>query len=314
MTSSTTPSGDIVLCVGEALVALTPPKGTSLEDADILEVSAAGAEANVAVHLARLGVPARFAGVVGRDPLGHRLVATLAAEGVDTTCVRLDDELPTGLYLKNPSDSGTAVHYYRNGSAATRLRALPGEALEGVGHVHVTGITPAISESCRALVCSILAGNGYTTSFDVNFRPALWAADQAATLLRDLASRATVTFVGLDEAQRLWDVESADDVRAMLPTEELVVKNSEHSAYAFVGAERIEVPALRVPVLEHVGAGDAFAAGYLSARRRGEDLATALRCGHALAAGALAARGDQGDHPDPQLIAMAHSGHGWPDS
>lgn len=314
MTNVTAGSGDVVLCVGEALVALTPPKGASLEDTDVLEVSAAGAEANVAVHLARLGVRARFAGVVGCDPLGHRLVATLAAEGVDTGCVGFDDGLPTGLYLKNPSDSGTAVHYYRNGSAATRLRAVPEEAMEGVGHVHVTGITPAISDSCRALVGSILAGNGYTTSFDVNYRPSLWGVDQAGPLLQDLASRATVTFVGLDEARRLWGVGSADEVRAMLPSEELVVKNSEHSAYAFAGTQRTVVPALRVPVLEHVGAGDAFAAGYLSVRRRGGDLTTALRCGHALAASALAARGDQGDRPDPHLIAMAHSGHGWPDS
>jgi 2-dehydro-3-deoxygluconokinase len=306
-------SGAVVLCVGEALIALTPHKGASLEDADILEVSAAGAEANVAVHLSRLDVPARFAGAVGRDPLGHRLVSTLAAEGVDTRYVRFDDALPTGLYLKNPTESGTAVHYYRNGSAATRLQALPAEALADVGHVHVTGITPAISESCLSLVDSLLSGTTYTTSFDVNYRPALWGVDEAAPLLLDLARRATTTFVGLDEAARLWKLESPDDVRAVLPTTELVVKDGEHAAYAFHGDERIAVPALRIPVVEPVGAGDAFAAGYLSIRRRHGGLHTALRHGHAMAAAALTARGDQGDRPDPQLMAMAESGHGWPD-
>ncbi len=314
MTSAAPGSGAVVLCVGEALVALTPPTGAALEDTDILEVSAAGAEANVAVHLSRLGVPVRFAGVVGRDPLGHRLVSALAGEGVDTSCVRFDDTLPTGLYLKNPTDSGTAVHYYRNGSAATRLRALPERSLDGVGHVHLTGITPAISKSCRALSCSILTGTTYGTSFDVNYRPALWTVDEAAPVLRDLADRARVTFVGLDEARRLWGVESSDEVRSLLATEELVVKNGEEAAHAFVGSCKAVVPALRVPVQEPVGAGDAFAAGYLATRRRGGDLATALRCGHALAAGALSTRGDQGDHPDPELIAMAHSGHGWPDA
>lgn len=314
MIDSATGSGDVVLCVGEALVALTPPRGASLENADILEVSAAGAEANVAVHLARLGVPARFAGVVGRDSLGNRLVSTLVAEGVETTFVRFDDALPTGLYLKNPTESGTAVHYYRSGSAATRLNALPTQAMNGVGHVHVTGVTPAISASCRTLVDSILPGNGYTTSFDVNYRPALWPVKEAAPLLKDLASRATLTFVGLDEANRLWGAESPDEVRAMLPTGELVVKNGEHAAYAFDGAARTAVPALRLPVVEPVGAGDAFAAAYLSVRRRGGDLVTALRNGHAVAAGVLAARGDQGKQPDPHLMAMAQSGHGWPES
>ncbi|HEX2175423.1 MAG TPA: sugar kinase [Nocardioidaceae bacterium] len=304
--------GDVVLCVGEALVALAPPKGGTLEDAKFLEVSSAGAEVNVAVHLARLDVRARFAGVVGRDPLGRRLVSTLADEGVDTQYVEFDDILPTGLYLKNPSDSGTAVHYYRNGSAATRLRALPQEAMKEVGHVHLTGITPAISGACRHLVESLLAADGYTTSFDVNYRPGLWDVDQAAPVLRELAGRATVAFVGLDEARTLWDVTTTEDARALLPGTELVVKNSEHAAYAFRGTERAAAPPLRLPVLEPVGAGDAFAAGYLSARLRGFDLPAALRLGHAVAASALASRGDQGDRPDPQLIAMAHSGHGWP--
>jgi 2-dehydro-3-deoxygluconokinase len=314
MSSEEPGTGDVVLCVGEALVALTPPTGAALADTDILEVSAAGAEANVAVHLARQGVPVRFAGAVGSDPLGHRLASVLASEGVDTSCVLFEDTLPTGLYLKEPTDSGTGVHYYRNGSAAASLQALPERAWDRVAHVHVTGITPAISPSCRALSCSILTGTSYGTSFDVNYRPALWTVEEAAPVLRDLADRASVTFVGLDEARLLWGVESPDEVRSLLATEELVVKNGEEAAYAFAGTHKAVVPALRVPVLEPVGAGDAFAAGYLASRRRGGDLATALRCGHALAAGALAARGDQGDHPDPQLIAMAHSGHGWPDA
>jgi 2-dehydro-3-deoxygluconokinase len=314
MKSAAPGSGDVVLCVGEALIALTPPIGGALEDTDILEVSAAGAEANVAVHLSRLGMSVRFAGAVGRDPLGHRLVATLTAEGVDTSCVLFHETLPTGLYLKNPTDSGTAVHYYRTGSAATRLQALPEPALDRVGHVHVTGITPAISPSCRALSRSILTSTSYGTSFDVNYRPALWTVEEAAPVLRDLADRASVTFVGLDEARLLWGAETPDEVRSLLATKELVVKNGEEAAHAFAGSCKAVVPALRVPVQEPVGAGDAFAAGYLASRRHGGDLATALRCGHALAAGALSARGDQGDLPDPELIAMAHSGHGWPDA
>lgn len=312
-TRASTRAGDAVLCIGETLVALTPPTGATLQDADILEVSPAGAEANVAVHLSRLGVPVRFTGAVGRDALGQRLVSTLAKEGVETGCVIYDDDLPTGLYLKNPTQSGTAVHYYRNGSAATRFRTLPDGALHDVGHIHVTGITPAISQACRELVEMLLAGDGYTTSFDVNYRQGLWGVKQAAPLLLNLARQATITFVGLDEATRLWDAKSPHDVRALLPEPELVVKNGEHHAHAFRGHDMTVTPALQVSVMEPVGAGDAFAAGYLSSRRHTDDLAAALRCGHAVAASALAARGDQGEPPDPQLIAMARSGRGWPE-
>lgn len=314
MTIGCTRARDVVLCVGEALVALTPPMGSTLEDAEILEVSPAGAEANVAVHLSRLGVPSRFAGAVGRDPLGQRLVSTLRREGVDTGSIRFDDALPTGLYLKSPSRSGTAVHYYRNGSAATRFRFLPERTMEDVGHVHITGITPAISEACHELVERLLAGTEYTTSFDVNYRPGLWDVELAAAPLLELARRATITFVGLDEAAQLWDTSSPDDVRALLHGPELVVKNGEHQAHAFHGDDVAAAPALRVSVMEPVGAGDAFAAGYLSSRRQTDDLTAALRGGHAVAAGVLAARGDQGNPPDPNLLAMAYSGHGWPNA
>jgi 2-dehydro-3-deoxygluconokinase len=314
MTEAIIGTEGVVLCVGEALISLTPPHGGSLATTDMLEVSAAGAEANVAVHLARLRTPVRFAGVVGRDPLGHRLVAALADQGVDTSFMWFDDDLPTGLYLKDPRGFQTAVHYYRNGSAATRLRTLPTRALSDVGHVHLTGITSAISPSCRALVASLLAADGYTTSFDVNYRPGLWSVAAAAETLLDMASQADLVFVGLDEARRLWGARSPDEVRSMLPDQELVVKNGEHDAHAFAVAHRAVVPPLRVPVVEAVGAGDAFAAGYLSARRRCADLSTALRTGHAVAAGALAVRGDQGDAPDPELMAMADSGRGWPRS
>jgi 2-dehydro-3-deoxygluconokinase len=305
------PPTGTVLCVGEALVALTPPHGQSLITATELHVSAAGAEANVAVHLARLGVPARFAGIVGRDPFGRRLSASLRRAGVDVSALEVDPELPTGLYFKDPDTVGTHVYYYRSGSAITRLDRIPPDAMVGVDHVHLSGITPALSAACLALTRSLLAGP-HTTSFDVNYRPAIWPVEEAAPLLLDLARQADLVFVGQDEAHRLWDTETAEEVRGLLPEVELVVKDGPNAAYAFMDAAEAVVPALQVTVVEPVGAGDAFAAGYLSARRSGDSLEGALRVGHAVAANVLTSVHDQGGDLDPKLVSRARSGERWP--
>ena len=300
-----TGSPGVVLCVGEALVALTPTRG-SLRDATDLSVSAAGAELNVAVHLARLGHRARFAGRVGDDAFGRRLRDVLEREGVDAAPLEVDADLPTGLYAKDPSTGGTSVLYYRSGSAATRMDALPTGALDGVDLVHLTGITPALSPACDALVERLL-GLGVPTSFDVNHRPALWDVERAAPRLLALASRAGTVFVGLDEAAALWGVRTADDVRDLLPAPaELVVKDGAVEAIAFTTAGVDVVPALQVEVVEAVGAGDAFAAAYLATRRRGGTPQDALAQGHVLAAQVL---GSHSDHGAPSHAASRVARH-----
>lgn len=300
-----------VLCVGEPLIALTPEHEGSLETAPTLAVSEGGAELNVAIHLARLGVPVRYAGRAGDDPLGRRVRRTLEREGVDVSTLELDPSLPTGLYLKEPGDEGTAVHYYRRGSATTALGRLPEGALAGVTHVHVTGIVAAISEACLRLVEALLSdARSAAVSLDVNYRRGLWPPDTAAPVLLALARRADVVFVGLDEARLLWDAGDPQAVRALLrEPSELVVKDGPRPAFAFIaGATPVVEPALPVEVVEPVGAGDAFAAGYLATRRDGGGGRTALRVGHALAAGVLRARSDHGGPPDPRLLAAARVG------
>ena len=295
-------AGDgVVLCVGEALIALTPIRG-SLRHAAQLSVSAAGAELNVAVHLARQGIRARFAGRVGDDPFGQRLRDVLRLEGVDDGPLEVDPDLPTGVYAKDPAATGTAVLYYRRGSAATRMRTLPPGALNAVDLVHLSGITPALSPECDALVAGLLDAPGLVTSFDVNYRPGLWPAAEAAPRLLELALRAGTVFVGLDEAARLWDVATPADVRALLPgVAELIVKDSSIEATAFTPEGTWVEPALLVEVVEPVGAGDAFAAGYLSTRRRGKSAVAALRRGHALAAQVLTSHSDTGPPRDRAL-------------
>jgi 2-dehydro-3-deoxygluconokinase len=173
--------------------------------------------------------------------------------------------------------------------------------LDSSDWVHVSGITAALAGSCRAFIEDLMLSRllkGLPTSFDVNYRPALWSADVAGPRLLELANMATVVFVGLDEAETLWDCTTAEDVASVLPRpQHVVVKDSSYEAMEFVrdhdGAEAAaRVPAHRVNVVEPVGAGDAFAAGYLAGLLRGDTPQDRLALGHSFAAWTLGTRAD----------------------
>ncbi|WP_405499413.1 sugar kinase [Streptomyces niveus] len=297
-----------VVCIGETMAALAPDPVAPLDTAELLRLDIAGAESNVAMYLADHGVPARWVSALGDDPFGRRVRERIAASGVDVSGVRTDPARPTGLLVKNPGTHSTGVHYYRTGSAASALGppALDDPAVRDAALVHLTGITPALSASCRALVERALRPERpYAVSFDVNHRPALWGDEPAAEILLPLAARADLVLVGLDEAQALWGpaLTSADAVRALLPQPRvLVVKDGARAATAYVGQGTYTVPAPKVRVVEPVGAGDAFAGGFLAGLLRYDDPVRALRLGHLTAASALRVPADHGPLPPPDRV------------
>jgi 2-dehydro-3-deoxygluconokinase len=304
-------AGHDVVALGEPLVQLSPPSGQGLQTTGTLEVHTAGAEMNVAMGLARLGHRAAFMGRVGMDPFGARILSELRSAGVDVSAVRQDPRRPTGIYLKDHDATRTSVYYYREGSAATAMSPADlGSVAAAPGWFHVTGITAALSDSCAALIDEVLATRPgrAQVSFDVNHRPSLWPTARAGQVLRDLARRADLVFVGRDEAAALWKTYSAEDVRRLLPhVPVLVVKDAAAGATSFRGDQVTTVPSLPVRVVEAVGAGDAFAAAYLSATLADADQRTALRWGHLFAARTLLSVADQADPPPPDLLAEAAS-------
>jgi len=252
--------------------------------------STGGAESNVACHLAGLGVRAAWVSAVGDDPFGRAVVDFVAGHGVDTSGVVVDPDRPTGVYFKTPG----GVRYYRRGSAAAGLGPALLADLPPADLVHTSGITPALSASCHALMDALLrAPRSHLLSFDVNRRPAL---DQDPALLRELASRADIVLVGHDEAEALWGADDPAVIRRLLPRpSEVVVKQAERGATLVApDGSTVFEPALRVDVVEEVGAGDAFAAGYLAALLAGDPPGRRLRAGHLRAASALRTHDDVG--------------------
>ena len=285
-----------LLALGETMALVVPARPEPLEEAEDFHVAIGGAESNVACHLAAAGHSAAWVSALGNDALGRRVRRDIAAHGVDVSAVTMDPSAPTGLYLKDP---GQGVVYYRAGSAASRMgpEMLEHLDLASARIVHLTGITLALSESCRALVHAAIAaarGAGALVSVDVNHRPALWDSTEEAT--REIcaaAEQADVLLVGRDEAEALWGTTTPEAIRELFPdVPHLVVKDADIEAAEFEGAARTAVPTPRVEVVEPVGAGDAFAAGWFDGLLRGEGAEERLIRGHASAARALSSTKD----------------------
>ncbi|MBC7630341.1 sugar kinase [Aeromicrobium sp.] len=299
------------VCIGETMAMLTPALREPLYEATELLFGIGGAESNVAMGLASMGVDAHWVGRVGSDGFGTRILRDLQAHGVGTEGVEVDLERPTGLYVKvpamdGPADDEDSVLYYRQGSAASAMSpdTLDNPAvlalMDQATLIHLSGITAALSPACLALSRTVLKAprDGRTISFDVNWRPTLWA-EQDRTILRELADLADLVLVGRDEAEHAFGSGDEAELRSLLPEPSMIViKNSDVSAVA-LGRDgtRVEVTALTVDVVDAVGAGDAFAAGCLSGLLLGLDAEGCLRRGHISACCTLIVKGDRGPLP-----------------
>jgi 2-dehydro-3-deoxygluconokinase len=170
------------------------------------------------------------------------------------------------------------------------------------GWLHLTGITPALSPTCRAMTADVLRfarERGLTVSFDVNYRASLWPPDEAAQVLLPLLSLCHYVFVAHRDGQHLFGApaqpgEAAAALRAQFGCRVLVMTLGDAGAIAQTETEQVTVPQpfRVVQIIDRIGAGDAFAAGFMAACRWGQPLADALRYGHALSALKLTLPGD----------------------
>nr|WP_308354896.1 sugar kinase [Streptomyces sp. Je 1-79] len=332
-----------VVCLGESMVTFLPARPGRLADVPSFARAIGGAESNVACALAAAGHRAKWVSRVGADGFGDHLVEAVGAYGVDVSAVRRDAARPTGIYFRTATDRATAAHevaYYRAGSAASAMSpaTVPYDSVANGRVLHLSGITAALSADCLALTRELTAPRAGRplVSFDVNFRPGLWRdAAAGGRVLMELARGADIVFVGADEAEEAWGVSSVSAIGDALPEPELlVVKLGKGGAVvldrrpeAAAGTEDGDgtatlVRAPRVDVVAAVGAGDAFAAGFLSGTLRGLPVRDRIRHGHLMAAATLTVPGDLGApartvHAD-RLVGLddeawgrLHLGPGW---
>lgn len=276
-----------VVTVGEPLVAFVATEPGPWRARMRFEGHVAGAELNVAVGLARLGHASALVGRVGDDGLGALVASEMRAENVDATHLGVEPGAPTGILVRQLRTLGAAeVVYYRAGSAGARLSPEHVHAaaplIRGARFLHLTGITPALSPAAHAawrLAAELARDAGVAISLDVNYRSRLWSQEAARAALAPLVPLCAVVLADESEAALL----------AERPAR-LVLKQGPRGARLDDGPHDPGFP-LPVPA-DPVGAGDAFAAGWLSAALDGLEPPAALRRANACGAFAVSALGD----------------------
>lgn len=284
--------------VGETMALMRTETPGLLQHARGFALGFGGAESNVAIGLRRLGARVGWIGRLGEDGLGDYIARELRAEGLDVFSVR-DADAPTGLMLKNHrTRDRTSVSYYRAHSAGSRLSPadLPEEIIAASRLLHVTGITAALSDSARESVHAavrIARAHGVVVSFDLNYRSSLWSREEARAEYEFMLGQTDILFASTDEAEIVTgeheDIGALAAVLGDLGPREVVIKQGSDGACARCDGATYEQSAIQVPVVDTVGAGDAFVAGYLSEYLRGSAIDVRLLTG--VRAGAFACTG-----------------------
>jgi 2-dehydro-3-deoxygluconokinase len=300
-----------LLTFGEAMVSLR--SSGPLAQGGTLTTHMAGSEANVAVAMSRLGHTTKWVGRLGQDPHGEFIRRQFAAESVASQ-LTMDPDRATGvMFLEQRTADVSRALYYRSGSAGSEISSpdLEPALADSATILHLTGITPALSANARMAFERAAAGAaaaGMMVSLDVNYRNKLWSREEARDVLSAVARYAQIVIASEDELNLLSprgsSAADSDDVAGVagvaemaaellaLGVNEVVVKLGADGAEVYTQAGKFHVDAMAVSVVDTVGAGDAFTAGYLSAVVDGEPIEARLVRGNLLGAFAVSTRGD----------------------
>lgn len=308
-----------IVTFGESMALFMPQEHKSIERAATLEQSFGGAESNVAIGLARLGSSVGWFGALGDDPFGKIILKTLRGEGVDVSRVQLSTEAPTGMMFREHVAGRLAVHYFRKHSAASRMvpEQLDENYIRGAKLLHVTGITAALSEDCRKTLrraVDIAKEAGVLVSFDPNLRLKLWSIEEARDTLLPLAADADYFLPGWDELKLLYDTDDYEKIKSQLTQLKavtiikgrgdttVVLNEGQEESLPFYPAEQ---------VVDTVGAGDGFCAGFLAGIMKGLSPVEAVRLASINGSLVVQMRGDWEALPEWSVVQQRMSAKAW---
>jgi 2-dehydro-3-deoxygluconokinase len=274
-----------VITFGEAMIRLAPSNFRRLEQARSLDVQVGGAELNTAAGLARLGRAAAWVSRLTDNPLG-RLIANHAREvGVSTEHVVWTREDRVGVYYLEfgAAPRASSVLYDRKGAAIAQIK--PGmvpwaKVFAGAKWFHVTGITPALSQSAAETTREALQAAraaGLRTSIDLNYRVKLWTPAEANRWMSELMQHCDVLVTTEEDTERVFGIKGKDYeegaalvaqrfpvriVAVTLRENPLVWKNT-WTAIAYQDGKVLRTRTYEVEIVDRLGAGDSFAAGLI---------------------------------------------------
>lgn len=293
-----------VVTFGEAMMLLVADRPGPIEDAESFVKRTAGAETNVAIGLARLGLAVGWVSRLGTDSMARYLLAAMQREGIDCSHVVCDATQRTGFQFKGRVSDGSdpPVEYHRKGSAASQIapQDIDMPWLTSARHLHATGVFAALSDNCyetaqRSL--TLMRAAGRTISFDPNLRPTLWPTPHRMREgINALAAQADWVLPGLEEGRFLTGEDTPEGIARFYRdrgAKLVVVKLGPEGAYYEGEAGLGRVAGFPVEkVVDTVGAGDGFAVGVISALLEGRPPCAAVRRGAWIGARAVQVLGD----------------------
>ena len=311
-----------VITIGEPMALLVADHEGLLEDIEHFTKYVAGAEVNFSIGMTRLGHSVTYITKLGQDPFGKYINKFLQQQNIKTPYVKFDDSNRTGMQLKAKVSVGDPeVFNFRKGSAASHLNLPDVEDIvwENVKHLHLTGIPPALSATCRSVTYKLIETakeNGVSISFDPNLRLQLWEdKEEMVQIINELASQSDIVLPGVNEGLLLM---GSDDENAIADfylnkgVSTVIVKLGEKGAFVKTKEDSFIVPGFKVEkVVDTVGAGDGFAVGVISGLLEGLSLNDAVRRGNAVGALAVMSPGDNDGLPNSdQLETYMNSQNG----
>lgn len=296
-----------VITIGETMALFTPQVPGPLRFNENFRRTIGGAESNVAIALARLGHQTGWISQLGNDEFGLYIRNYIRGEGVDTSRVSFTSDFPTAVFFKesNPGQD-PKVFYYRKDSAASKLQPgnLDSDYIAKAKFIHLTGITPALSETCKKTIFKMIElakSNGQTIVFDPNIRLKLWPEEEARDVLNEIAGRCDIVLPGMEEGKLLTSEKTPEkmaDFYLEKGVKAVIIKLGADGAYYAAENESAYVSGYKVDqVIDTVGAGDGFAAGFLSGLIRGWGYRQAVQFGNRIGAYALSVPGDVEGYP-----------------
>ncbi|SET16136.1 2-dehydro-3-deoxygluconokinase [Salinibacillus kushneri] len=296
-----------VITIGESMVLFTPQSPGPLRFANTFEKKLGGAESNMAIALSRLGHQTGWISRLGDDEFGLYVRNIIRGEGVDTSRVIFDKSSQTAVFFKGMNPGGDPnIYYYRRKSAASNLSPddIDEDYVAKAKYIHLTGITPALSLTCRNTIYHVLhvaKKNRQTVVFDPNIRLKLWSKQEAGHVLQDIAKQSDIVLSGIDEGQLLTGKDTPEDIANNLlqgKAHTVVIKLGDKGALLAKEGYQQYVPGMKVNhVVDTAGAGDGFAAGFLSGCLRGYDDIQSVELANQIGAHALSVSGDVEGYP-----------------
>ncbi len=295
-----------VVTFGEAMVRLSPPNFQRLEQTRSLDLHVGGAELNVAVGVTRFGLQSAWVSKLPRNALGYLLRNRAREFGVDCAHIVWSDQGRAGLYFVEfgSSPRASSVLYDRAHSAISTVR--PGEidwakVFAGAKHFHISGITPALSASAAEATAEALRSAkkaGLTVSYDLNYRKKLWTPAEAKKIQEPLMADVDVLITTEEDTNVVFGIKEGNyeavaerlartfgfKAVAITIREDVSVWKNHWTAIAYHEGKIFRDRKYELEIVDRVGGGDSFTAGFIYGWLKGKDVGRGVQYGNAFAA------------------------------